>query len=1080
MKFLQQCVLLGVVAVCASVLGWSPAYAAGTVPVTGDMATDTVWTADDGVYVVSSVVTIDPGATLYIEPGTIVKFSQGASLNVLGALNAAGNPVNPVYFTSFADDAVGGDTNADGSNSLPSASDTWDINFLHASYSTISGAVLRYSSGGIFNLDSRLSLASTSVAFMDNPISVSQGKLNLSNVLFSHMSQGALWIYATSSATLASTTVTNSTTGAVMVYNNSNLSARQLSVVGEQNGPALSVYNLSTATCERCALSDNATSVVVYSGSNLALNHSSIENATGTAATDFELYDPAWNTSLPRHSQATLSATTLRGGKDGIIVFGPVTLRLATTTIENFSDDGIQAYDGATLVGSSLRVSKNKNAGLEMWSTVNGSVRYSDISDNGQFGILSRTATPFAAVQNWWGSASGPHHATLNTNGSGDTVSDNVTFSPWLQDKTPPDPVDPPPCCSSVLFIPGIEASRLYATSSTLLGRLTKRAGTKEIQLWEPGFTTPINKLMLDESGASLNSVYTKDIITTTNELLPMSNIDIYKTFSGVLTTLATEGAIASWQAYPYDWRLDPQSLVENGTQLAATLSRLEPMVESLAASSKTGKVTIVAHSNGGILAKLLLSKLQAEGKSQLVDTLVFVAVPQLGTPIAIPALLSGYGQQIGMGFILNATTAQHLAQNMPAAYSFIPSAAYFHTTTSPVIFDPSLKTISDLYQNYGPVISDATSLAKFLTATTNTKRSSPIVTPANSTLLAAATRLHVSLDSWQAPSGVNVITVAGVGIDTLSATRYYARPPSFWGNLWGASATIDMSPQMTSLGDNTVVTPSAAATIPKSFTYYIDLAAYNNKSGKNRGHADILEAEPTDELLIDIIRGSVGTAASLSPVLPHFVSTTIPANYLTNASNTKTEEQISVHSPVVLNVYDDQGRHTGPVKNITAIDSALIPTESKIPNSYYLPFGEGQYVGVPLGTKGKIVLSGTAAGSATLDITAYGTTTQFSDIPVMKTSIATVDLGSTTPSLDLDYDGDGTIDVVFPPTPAGATAYPAAVQKLISAFSRNRAHHKNMLGKLESIIETIKEKFDDHVVSSDHPDRAVPTTLDH
>jgi len=36
------------------------------------------------------------------------------------------------------------------------------------------------------------------------------------------------------------------------------------------------------------------------------------------------------------------------------------------------------------------------------------------------------------ATYNWWGDTSGPYHAILNPDGSGDAVSDNVDFVPWL------------------------------------------------------------------------------------------------------------------------------------------------------------------------------------------------------------------------------------------------------------------------------------------------------------------------------------------------------------------------------------------------------------------------------------------------------------------------------------------------------------------------------------------------------------------------------------------------------------------------------------------------------------------------
>lgn len=1043
-----------------------PAQAAGVVRVGGDIATDTVWSVFDGTYEVSGVVTVDPGATLYIEPGTVVKFAADANLNIAGALNAAGSPNEPVYFTSLADDAVGGDSNGDGGATLPTASDRWGINFLTAGYSTISGAVIRYSGGGIFNLNTRLAIASSSISFMNNPVSVSHGKLTLTAVSFSHMYTGALWVYASSSAMIASTTVDDSRTDAVRVYGASTLSASKFLVRGVHNGSALIVYTSTTASCDRCVFADAdgvAGTVAVYSGSNISLTHSKLEEATGTIATALELYDPAWDTALPGHSQATISNTVFDGGQNGITAFGPVILRLATTTIQNFSNDGIQLYDGATIAGEALQITKNSNAGIEMWSTVNGSVQNSDIVHNGQFGILSRTTAPFTAVENWWGSADGPYHATLNATGTGDAVSDNVTFSPWLHDSAEVDP-HPVPCCSSVLFIPGIEASRLYATSSTLLGHLRKSANAKETKLWEPGFMTPLANLALDSSGASTRPIYTKDIIKTTNELLPVFNVDIYQKFSGVLDTLVSGGVIASWQAYPYDWRLDPKKLVEEGTARANAISRLQSMVTALAATSKTKKVTIVAHSNGGILAELLLNELQAEGKSNLLDKVVLVAVPQHGTPLAIPALLSGYGQEVGMGFILNASTAQKLAENMPAAYTLLPTAAYFKTAPMPaVVLDPSLNDISNLYSMYGAAISDAPTLSRFLRTAAYSAPHQQLLAIANKTLLTASSNEHAALDTWRAPSGINVIEIAGVGVSTLAATRYYARKPSFLGVLLGNSERMDMAPQMTKLGDNTVVTASAAAYIPTAFTYYVDLARYNSTHAENRGHADILETLPAEELLIDIVQGTVGTTASRNSALPPFVSTTIPRAYLASIAASSSEEKISVHSPVMLHVYDDQGRHTGPSThssvNLSIRDTSIIPIESKIPNSYYVPFGEGQYAAVPAGTAGKIVLQATAAGTATLDITLNGTTTEFADIPVAPGSIASVDLGTTTTPLNLDYDGDGVVDATFSSGEFDPRTYPAAIKKLMAAFERH-PFGEDMLEKIKDTIQTIENRF--------------------
>lgn len=40
------------------------------------------------------------------------------------------------------------------------------------------------------------------------------------------------------------------------------------------------------------------------------------------------------------------------------------------------------------------------------------------------------------ARYNWWGDSTGPFHSTLNPDGEGDRVGDNVLFDPWYIDST--------------------------------------------------------------------------------------------------------------------------------------------------------------------------------------------------------------------------------------------------------------------------------------------------------------------------------------------------------------------------------------------------------------------------------------------------------------------------------------------------------------------------------------------------------------------------------------------------------------------------------------------------------------------
>lgn len=105
------------------------------VSVSGTISTDTTWTADNIYYITADTI-VAPGVTLTIEGGTVVKFwvpldpsiSPRTELLVNGYLRFTGtSPENMVVFTSGRDDSAiyGGDTNGDGSQTLPAPGD-WD------------------------------------------------------------------------------------------------------------------------------------------------------------------------------------------------------------------------------------------------------------------------------------------------------------------------------------------------------------------------------------------------------------------------------------------------------------------------------------------------------------------------------------------------------------------------------------------------------------------------------------------------------------------------------------------------------------------------------------------------------------------------------------------------------------------------------------------------------------------------------------------------------------------------------------------------------------------------------------------
>lgn len=154
----------------------------------------------------------------------------------------------------------------------------------------------------------------------------------------------------------------------------------------------------------------------------------------------------------------------------------------------------------------------------------------------------------------------------------------------------------------SVLFLPGFQGSRLY-----------RQGIAGEDKLWVPSRNQDAEQLFLDKAGVSIDpGIYTRDIIDSAKNVIP-----IYDGFINFMDGLAMSDVINGWSAFAYDWRRSVDDIASSADLVA--------LVNDLADSSDSGKVTIIAHSNGGLIAKLLLNK---PSVAQRVDTLILVATP--------------------------------------------------------------------------------------------------------------------------------------------------------------------------------------------------------------------------------------------------------------------------------------------------------------------------------------------------------------------------------------------------------------------------------------------------------------------
>ena len=559
-------------------------------------------------------------------------------------------------------------------------------------------------------------------------------------------------------------------------------------------------------------------------------------------------------------------------------------------------------------------------------------------------------------------------------------------------------PVVIPDDYSSVLFLPGIEGSRLY--EGTGCGK------DAEEKLWEPigdsllsilrgAGDEKVRGLFLDQDGVSVCSdIYAKedDIIDS------VRSSKIYQSFIDEMNGLEADGTIADWKPVAYDWRLSLDDLLNNGAERegkiyfteATSTPYIEQTLRALAGSSKTGKVTIVAHSNGGLVAKALLNQLGGE-TPKLVDKVIMVGVPQSGAPIATGALLYGLDQGISYWgiSILHTSVARELAQNSPMAYHLLPSQDYFDSVMDGPNH-PIARFAGDGYTKeisaYGNAIGTVDELDDFLLASTTL----------NSSLIDYANVQHSVLDSWTPPEGIEVNQIAGWGADTVAGIDFYT---SSGISVLSSLAPVRMyRPIFTEDGDGTVPVPSALMMTSGTNVkrYWVNLFSYNNETNSNRKHKDLFEIPSLEDFIKNIIKNSTST-------LPAYISTTQPP---TETENKKLA--FFLHSPLTLQLTDSEGNITG-----LATDDSI--TEN-IPDSTYGEFGEVKYIIVPEGSSYQLTMYGQASGTFSLDIQEISdgvvtTSSTIENVPTTASTFASLTISGgieTASTLSVDENGDG------------------------------------------------------------------------
>ena len=147
--------------------------------------------------------------------------------------------------------------------------------------------------------------------------------------------------------------------------------------------------------------------------------------------------------------KVTIEGNTIEGLEEseldlGVDVFDSTLVSSGATLNVDITNNTISARFGVRLVeleeaGTfNVQITENTIIGNQrgvqarVWDLSGVTVRCNTIAENTVWGAQSVYDDTLDARQNWWGDASGPYHPDTNPDGTGNGVTDNVLFDPWI------------------------------------------------------------------------------------------------------------------------------------------------------------------------------------------------------------------------------------------------------------------------------------------------------------------------------------------------------------------------------------------------------------------------------------------------------------------------------------------------------------------------------------------------------------------------------------------------------------------------------------------------------------------------
>lgn len=460
----------------------------------GTISSSETWLAADNPHIIYRDVTVATGVTLTIEAGAEVYFNATYSIFVTGELLAIGTSSSYILFTSNLGTKAAGDWGTIQINSAMGPTTT-EIQYSIIKYATTGITDLRgiditydyitendrgiYANSGTPSIDYSTIVNSTynGIDWTGSlPISYN-GRITNSNI--SDNGGKGVYLMQNVAPPIGHNTISSNDYGIYSVKSGPDIHFNTISD-NTHDGVYLEDFDSFNFSVRYNEIIDNAWGVVALRATpnifnnnissnlyGLFLDYSpaKIENNTINSNSNNGMYieksnQTIYNNDLIDNGQEAIKyrfwkVTAPPGGDDTAFFQIVLDIQNNTITSDETYAEGIMIENANMMIinNSITDFDTTSNKGIELWWS-NGTIQNNSIEDNSygiftsygnpeihgnniannaDYGVYNMESNPdVSATYNWWDHASGPYHPISNPSGQGDTVSDYVTYDPWL------------------------------------------------------------------------------------------------------------------------------------------------------------------------------------------------------------------------------------------------------------------------------------------------------------------------------------------------------------------------------------------------------------------------------------------------------------------------------------------------------------------------------------------------------------------------------------------------------------------------------------------------------------------------